>query len=86
MKNNTFKNKFQKQNNKTQKRNLERKNLDIKKYKNDTIILFSPNKKAIEIANQDIHKYLFRDEVNADIAIKQHQGLKKTLKELEYTF
>ena len=50
MKNNTIKNKFQKQNNKTQKRNLERKNLDIKKYKNDTIILFSPNKKAIEIA------------------------------------
>jgi arginine deiminase len=86
MTNNTLKNKTQKRKNKTQKRNLERKNLDIKKYKNDTIILFSPNKKAIEIANQDTKKYLFRDQVNPDIAIKQHQGLKKTLKELDQKF
>lgn len=79
MTNNTLKNRNK--NNKTQK-----KNLDTKKYKNDTLILFSPNKKAIEIANQDTHKYLFRDQVNADIAINQHNNFKKILTKLDQKY
>jgi arginine deiminase len=68
--------------NKNRNKNITRKQkLDVKK-NNKTIILFTPNKEAIEIANQDPEKYLFRDKVNSDIAIKQHQKFKQTLKQL----
>lgn len=72
MKNSTRKNAIHK-NNKTRKQ--------IKPYKNDTIILFHPNKQAIEIANQDLKKYLFRDKVNVEKAIKQHNKFKQVLKQ-----
>jgi N-dimethylarginine dimethylaminohydrolase len=76
MKSITLKNKKNKKN-KTQKRNLK-----ITKYKNDIILVSTPNKKAIEIANQDIHKYLFKDKVNVEVAINQHQNFKEILKQL----
>ena len=64
------------------RRNKTHKNKQIiKSYKGETIVMFSPSKKAIEIANKDPVKYLYRDVVNADIAIKQHKGLKNILKE-----
>jgi arginine deiminase len=63
----------------TRKNNKTRK--QIKPYKNDTIILFHPNKQAIEIANQDLKKYLFRDKVNVEKAIKQHDKFKQILKQ-----
>ncbi len=49
--------------------------------RDETIVVFHPNKKAIEIANQDPTKYLFREKVNADRAIKQHNNFKKILKQ-----
>ena len=49
--------------------------------KNNLIVIFSPNKKAIEIANKDPKKYLFREKVNADKAILQHKYFIKTLKQ-----
>jgi len=61
--------------------NKTRKHKTIKPYKGDTIIMFKPNRKAIEIANQDVIKYLFREKVNVDRAIKQHQGFKEILKQ-----
>ena len=68
--------------NKTRK-NKTRKNKTrkMKPYKGEIIVMFTPNKKAIEIANKDPQKYLYRDVVNADKSIKQHQGLKKVLRE-----
>jgi arginine deiminase len=68
----------------TKKHKYIRKNKTRKnngQLKNETIVLFHPNKKAIEIANQDPRKYLFREKVNADHAIKQHNNLKKILKQ-----
>lgn len=61
--------------------NKTRKHKTLKPYKGDTIIMFKPNRKAIEIANQDVVKYLFREKVNVDKAIKQHQGFKQILKQ-----
>jgi hypothetical protein len=61
--------------------NKTRKHKTIKPYKGDTIIMFKPNRKAIEIANQDVIKYLFREKVNVDRAIKQHNGFKQILKQ-----
>jgi len=71
-------------NRKTQKNdknpnNKTRKN--IKPYVGDTLVLFTPNKKAIEFANHNLHKFLFRDTVNVDTAVKQHTYLKKVLKQ-----
>ena len=69
-----------KNNKQTAKPNTTKKNvLSFPTYNNDTIILFKPNKKAIEYANKNLHKYLFRTKVNADIAIKQHQYFKDAL-------
>jgi len=64
--------------NKTRK---NKKNSPVKPYKGETLVMFTPNKKAIEIANKDPIKYLYRDTVNADKAIKEHQGFKKILRE-----
>ncbi len=68
-------------NNKHKNNKTQKKALSIKPYSGDNIIVFKPNRKAIEFANQDIHKYLFRDKVNVDNAIKQHDNFKKILKQ-----
>ena len=49
--------------------------------KNNLIVVFLPNKKAIEIANKDPEKYLFREKVNPDKAILQHKYFTKILKQ-----
>ena len=69
--------KTRKNNNNSNKKT--RKN--IKPYADDTLVLFTPNKKAIEFANHNLKNFLFRDTVNVDTAVKQHTNLKKVLKQ-----
>lgn len=66
-------------NTRTNSKNTRKNRKQIQPYKNDTIIVFQPNKQAIEIANQDLKKYLFKDVVNVETAIKQHNNFKQIL-------
>ena len=51
-------------------RNKTRKNKQtIKPYKGETIVMFTPSKKAIEIANKDPVKYLYREQVKTTLYI-----------------
>lgn len=64
--------------NKTKKQHSS-SSLSFPEYKQDTIILFTPSKKAIEIANEDLKKFLYHQKVDPELAIKEHGFLKDAL-------
>lgn len=64
---------------KTRKHRPSPTDVSFPEYNPDTVIVFTPSKAAIEIANKDLKKYLYRKQVDAEKAVQEHQYLQDAL-------